>query len=214
MAKITIYNQQGKKLKDYDAPAEIFDVAFNNDLIQQALIRQLANRRVAPIAHTKTKGEVVGGKKKPFRQKGTGNARQGATNNPHQIGGGVSFGPRNARNYKQMMPKKQRRHALFSALSQKLREEKIFGLDAYEQAEIKTKTLADVIKSLPVDKDLLIVLPGKNEVLTKSANNLPLVKTITVQYLNIADLQKYDKVVFLEEALSKIEEVFSTKKSK
>jgi len=209
MAKIAIYNQEGKKVKDFEAKDIFFGVEFNSDLVQQALIRQLANRRVAPIAHTKTKGEVVGGKKKPFRQKGTGYARQGATNNPHMIGGGVSFGPRNARNYKRMMPKKQRRLALFSALSQKAREDKVFGLDNYDVKEIKTKTFTAMLSKLPIEKDVLFVLPSKNEIITKSSRNLPNVKTILTNYLNIADLQKYDKVVFLEESFQKLEEVFT-----
>lgn len=212
MAKITIYNQEGTKTHEVDAPAAIFDVKFNRDLVQQALVRQMANRRLGMIAHTKTKGEVDIGKKKPFRQKGTGNARQGATNNPHQVGGGVSFGPRNNRNYKQDMPKKQRRLALFSALSQKLRDEKVIGLDKYDEAEIKTKKLATTLSKLPADKDLLIVLPAKNAVLVKSAGNLPHVKTILVNYLNIADLQKYDTVVFMEEAIEKMSSIFLSAK--
>ncbi len=212
MAKITIYNQEGQQVHEVDAPAAIFDVKFNKDLVQQALIRQLSNRRLGMIAHTKTKGEVAIGQKKPFRQKGTGNARQGATNNPHQIGGGVSMGPRNNRNFKRDMPKKQRRLALFSALSEKLREKKVIGLDKYDGAEIKTKLLATAIGKLPVEKDLLLVMPAKNEVLVKSANNLPHVKTILVNYLNIADLQKYDTVVFLEEAIGKMEKIFLSAK--
>lgn len=212
MAKITIYNQQGTKVKDLDVSTTIFDAEFNQDLVQQALIRQLANRRLGMIAHAKTKGEVVGGKKKPFRQKGTGGARQGATNNPHQLGGGVSFGPRNVKNYKKDMPKKQRRLALFSALSLKLKENKVIGLDNYDAKAIKTKDLATVLGKLPIDKDLLIVLPGKNEILVKSANNLPHVKTILVNYLNIADLQKYDTIVFLEEAIGKMENIFLSAK--
>lgn len=212
MAKITIYNQQGTKVKDHEAPAAIFEVDFNQDLVQQALVRQLANRRLGMIAHTKTKGEVVGGKKKPFRQKGTGGARQGATNNPHQMGGGVSFGPRNVKNYKQDMPKKQRRLALFSALSQKFKDNKVIGLDVFDAKEIKTKTLATTLSKLPIEKDLLIVLPGKNEVLVKSAGNLPHVKTILVNYLNIADLQKYDTIVFMEEAIDKMSTIFLSSK--
>lgn len=211
MANITIYNQEGKKVRDFDASSTIFDAEFNRDLVQQALTRQLANRRLGMIAHTKTKGEVVGGKKKPFRQKGTGGARQGATNNPHQKGGGVSFGPRNVKNYKQDMPKKQRRAALFSALSQKLRDKKLIGLDKYDASEIKTKHFVASIKNLPIEKDCLFVIPEKNATIAKSASNLPHVKTIQVNYLNIADLQKYDTVVFLEASLGKMEEVFLTK---
>ncbi len=212
MAKITIYNQQGEKLRENEVPANIFEVPFNRDLVQQALTRQLANRRLGMIAHAKTKGEVVGGKKKPFRQKGTGNARQGATNNPHQIGGGVSFGPRNVKNYKQDMPKKQRRLALFSALSQKLRQDQIIGLDKYDGDEIRTKKFATALATLPLGKDVLIVLPEKNDTLVKSSRNLPHVKSILVNYLNIADLQKYETVLFLENALEKMENIFLSAK--
>lgn len=213
MTKITIYNQEGQKVKEMEAPKAIFGVEFNQDLVQQALVRQLSNRRLGMIAHAKTKGEVVGGKKKPFRQKGTGNARQGATNNPHQIGGGVAFGPRNVRNFKRAMPKKQRRIALFSALSQKLAENKIIGLDKYDSKEAKTKNIAKMIASLPIEKDTLFVLSEKNDNITKSARNIPTVKTINVQYLNIADLQKYDTVLFLEDAIAKMSKIFSDKQS-
>lgn len=212
MAKITIYNQAGEKLRETDVPATIFEVGFNKDLVQQALVRQLANRRLGMIAHTKTKGEVVGGKKKPFRQKGTGHARQGASNNPHQKGGGVAFGPRNVRNFKQDMPKKQRRLALFSALSQKLRDNQVIGLDKYESPTIKTKAFAETINKMPIEKDVLVVLSAKDENLTKSARNLPNVKTLLVNYLNIADLQKYETVLFLEEALAEMEKQFLAKK--
>lgn len=212
MAKITIYNQIGEKLRETDVPATIFEVDFNKDLVQQALVRQLANKRLGMIAHTKTKGEVVGGKKKPFRQKGTGHARQGASNNPHQKGGGVAFGPRNVRNFKQDMPKKQRRLALFSTLSQKLRDNQVIGLDKYESPEIKTKTFAETIGKMPIEKDVLVVLSAKDENLTKSARNLPNVKTLLVNYLNIADLQKYETVLFLEEAISEMEKHFLAKK--
>ncbi len=211
MAKITIYNQEGKVKGEFSASPVIFEAEFNRDLIQQALVRQLSNRRVGSIAHTKTKAEIVGGKKKPYRQKGTGYARQGSTVNPHQIGGGVAFGPRNNRNFKKNMPKKQRRLALFSALSQKVREDKVLGLDKYESPEIKTKQILEVLKKLPLGKDTLLVLPERNDVIAKSVRNLPHVKTIIVNYLNIADLQKYENIVFMEEALKKIEDVFLNK---
>ena len=210
---IAIYNQKGEKVKDLKVSAEIFAAKFNKDLVHQALVRQLANARLGFIAHTKTKGEIVGGKKKPFRQKGTGNARQGATNNPHQIGGGVSFGPRNNRNFTQMMPKKQRRQALFSALSQKVREDKVFGLDEFSSKEAKTKHFAEMISKLPIETDALFVLDKKNELIEKSSRNIPFVKTILVSYLNFADLQKYDKIIFVESALKEIEKVFTDKKS-
>jgi large subunit ribosomal protein L4 len=212
MAKITIYNQEGEKVREMEVPAAIFEEKFNRDLVHQALVRQLANRRLGMIAHTKTKGEVVGGKRKPFRQKGTGKARQGASNNPHQKGGGVAFGPRNNRNFKQDMPKKQRRLALFSAISQKMRENKIIGWDQYEFPEIKTKTLATALSKMPIEKDVLVVLPAKHEILSKSARNLPKVKTILVNYINIADLQKYETILFLESAIAEMEKIFLSSK--
>jgi len=209
MTKIAIYNQTGEKLKEVEVSEKIFGVDFNRDLVSQALVRQLANARVAAIAHTKTKGEITGGKKKPFRQKGTGHARQGSTVNPHQIGGGVSFGPRNNRNYTQAMPKKQRRLALFSALSEKHREEKILGLDKFNAKSIKTKNFVEMVNKLPIEKDVLVVISERNEVLEKSARNVPYAKTILVNYLNISDIQKYDKLVFTESALKKMEEIFA-----
>lgn len=211
MLKIDLYNQEGKKTGDVSVSDEIFGQKFNKDLVHQALVRQHANARLGMIAHTLTKGEVSGGGKKPYRQKGTGNARQGSIRNPHWVHGGVAFGPRNNRNFKQMMPKKQRRQALFSALSVKMAEGKIIALEAYTNEAIKTKTFEQMLHKLPIEKDVLVVLPAKNQVIEKSSNNLPYVKSIQVSYLNIADLQKYDHVLFMKESLKKMEEVFLKK---
>ncbi len=208
MAKIALYNQQGEKQKDLEVSDVMFGAKPNEDLIHQALVRQHANSRVSVITYTKTKAEVSGGGRKPFRQKGTGQARQGSTRNPHWKGGGVAFGPGNNRNYKQMMPKKQRRLALFSALSMKLGEGKVIALDKLELPKIKTKDVVNVLEKLPIEKDVLILLPEKNEIVQKSGRNLPFAKTMLVNYLNIADLQRYDKVVFLKESLKKMEELF------
>lgn len=211
MAKIVLYNQEGEKKGEVNVSDQIFGAKFNKDLIHQALLRQHSNARLGMIAHTKTKAEVKGGGKKPFRQKGTGRARQGSTRNPHYIGGGVAFGPRNNSNYKKAMPRKQRRIALFSALSTKLEENKILALDDYKSDVIKTKNFMTMLHKLPFEKDVLIVLPEKNETIQRSSRNLPFVKTIQVNYLNIADLQKYDSILFMEEALKKIESVFLEK---
>lgn len=208
MLTITLYNQQGEKKDDIKVSGKIFGVKFHQDLIHQALVRQHANARLGMIAHTKTKGEVRGGGRKPYRQKGTGRARQGSTRNPHWVGGGVAFGPRNNRNYSQMMPKKQRRLALFSALSEKHRDSNVIALDAYNSEEIKTKAFAEMLKKLPIEKDVLIVLSEKNNVVQRSSRNIPTAKTILVNYLNIADLQKYHTVLFMEDALKKIDELF------
>lgn len=208
MAKIALYNQNGEKKGDLTAPDEIFGVKFHKDLIHQALVRQLSNARTGVVAHTKTKGEVRGGGRKPYRQKGTGNARQGSIRNPHYIGGGVAFGPRNIKNYQKDMPKKQRRLALFSALSAKLGDNQIFALEEYKSESPKTKTFVDMLHKLPVDNDVLVVLAEKDDIISKSSRNVPFVKTIRVNYLNIADLQKYKHVMFLKDALSKLEQVF------
>jgi large subunit ribosomal protein L4 len=212
MAKIVIYNQNGEKKGEVAVSDTIFAAKFNKDLIHQALLRQLSNARPGVFAHTKNKGEVRGGGRKPFRQKGTGNARQGSIRNPHYIGGGVAFGPRNVRNFQKEMPKKQRRLALFSALSAKLNENKVLALDEYKSDEIKTKSLMQCLHKLPIEKDVLIVLPEKNTTFQKSSNNLPFAKTIIVNYLNLADLQKYEHILFMEEALTKMEEIFLPKK--
>lgn len=209
MLKIDLYNQNGEKRGQLEVPDHIFGLKPNKDLVQQALIRQLASRRLGMIAHTKTKGEVRGGGRKPYRQKGTGKARQGSIRNPHWIKGGVALGPRNNRNYVLRMPRKQRRLALFCALSMKMGEGRIFALDKYETESIKTKDFAEMLKKLPLQKNALFVIPEKNDHLQKSCRNLPSIKTLLVSYLNIADLQKYDCLVFLEEALKKIEKVFS-----
>lgn len=204
--KADLYSQTGEKKGQVDLNKDFFEVPFNGDLIHQALVRQHANGRRA-IAHTKLRGEVRGGGRKPFRQKGTGNARQGSRRMPQLKGGGVVFGPRNDRNFKVDMPRKQRRKALFSALSLKAAEGQIMALDKYE-GEVKSKPFAEMVEKLPIDRNVLIVLSEKNETIQKSSNNLPNVKTILVNYLNIADLQKYRNVLFLEEALTKMTEVF------
>lgn len=210
--KVDLYTQTGEKKGQVELKKEFFEVPYNEDLIHQALVRQHANKRIA-IAHTKTRGEVRGGGRKPFRQKGTGSARQGSRSTPNLRGGGVVFGPRNDRNFTVDMPKKQRRKALFSALSVKAKADQIIALESYE-GEVKTKAFADLIKKLPVDRNVLVVIPEKNEVIQKSTSNLANAKTIIVNYLNIADLQKYRKVLFLKDALPKMEEVFKSATNK
>jgi large subunit ribosomal protein L4 len=204
--KADLYAQTGEKKGQIELKKEFFEVPFNADLIHQALIRQHANARI-PIAHTKQRSDVRGGGRKPHRQKGTGYARQGSRRSPQFKGGGVVFGPRNVRNFKVDMPKKQRRKALFSALSVKAANKQILALENYE-GEIKTKAFAQMIEKLPIEKDVLFVIPEKNEVVQKSSANLPNVKTILVNYLNIADLQKYENVLFLKKALEKMEDIF------
>ncbi|MFH1284278.1 MAG: 50S ribosomal protein L4 [Candidatus Peregrinibacteria bacterium] len=211
--KIDLYTQTGEKNGTIDLPKEIFEVPFNEDLIHQALKRQLANARI-PTAHTKKRDEVSGGGRKPHRQKGTGMARQGSTRSPHMRGGGVVFGPTNKRNFKTDMPKKQRRKALFSALSEKARNNEIMALEGYETSELKTKQFAQMLKKMPIEREVLIVTAIKNETIQKSGRNLPNVKIITANYINIHDLQRHKNILFLKDAVDKLKEVFLTKKAK
>jgi len=208
--KIDLYTQTGDKKGEITLKKEIFELPFNEDLVHQALLYQLANGRIV-VAHTKTKGEVRGGGKKPYAQKGTGQARQGSIRNPHYKGGGVAFGPRNTENYTQRMPKKQRRKALFCALSEKARDGMILAIEKFE-GEAKTRTFADLLKKLPIKKDVLVVTPGKEKALELSSRNLANTKVVQVNYMNIHDLQKYDNVLFTVRSLEKLEEVFLAKK--
>lgn len=207
MVNIDLYKQTGEKNGTMELPKEIFEVEFNGDLIHQALVMQLANTRVA-IAHTKTRADIRGGGRKPFKQKGTGNARQGSIRAPNHRGGGRVFGPRNLRNFSKMMPKLQRRQALFSALSEKVRSKEVIGLEGYEGKTPKTKEFAMMISKLPVKRKVLVVLPGKNTVIQKSAENLPNIKTIQASYVNIHDLQKFTTVVLFKDAVDVLKKTF------
>ena len=208
--QVDIYNQAGEKTGSLELPEEIFGTPFNKDLVHQALIRQLANKRVA-TAHVKTRGQVRGGGRKPFRQKGTGNARQGTIRAPHMRGGGSVFGPNKGRNFVKDMPKKQRRKALFCALSEKARNQEIFVLEGYSADKPKTKEFAAMLQKLPIDRNVLVVIPEKNESVQKSSSNLANAKTIMANYLNIHDLQKYRKVLLFKDSVDKIRETFLNK---
>lgn len=206
--KADIYSQSGEKTGSIELKKEIFEVPFNSDLVHQALVYQMANARIV-LAHTKTRSEVSGSTKKIYRQKGTGRARQGANRNVHMRGGCVVFGPRNTRNFSKSMPKKQRRKALFCALSEKAREGNVIALEKYE-GESKTKAFIEMMSKLPLKKSTLVVLPSRDKTVELSARNIPKVKTIHANYLNIKDLQKYNTVLFLKSALEKLEEIFLT----
>ncbi|MBU1151385.1 50S ribosomal protein L4 [Patescibacteria group bacterium] len=206
--KVDLYSQKGEKSGQLELPKEISELPFNKDLVHQALVRQLANKRVA-IAHTKTRGEVSGGGRKPFRQKGTGNARQGTIRAPHMKGGGVVFGPRNNRNFEKDMPRKQRRLALLSAFSEKVRSNEVMGLEDYKAEKPKSKDLVELLNKLPIEKTVLLVIAEKDTAIQKSSANLPNTKTILANYLNIHDLQKYKTVIILKDAVEKIKETFT-----
>jgi len=205
--KIDLYTQAGEKKGTVDVSDVMFKAPVHEELVRLALIRQMSNAR-QPIAHTKTRGEVRGGGRKPWRQKGTGRARFGSTRNPIWRSGGVAFGPRNVRNFNKNMTKKARRAALFSLLSQKAGDSQIFALNKFELKTPKTKDFTTMMSKLPVERSLLVVAGEKDANLEKSASNLSDVKVILVNYLNPHDLLKYEKVMFLESALKKAEELF------
>lgn len=205
----TLYNQQGEKKGEVTLNDVVFGIKPNKSLMHQAVLFQMANSR-KPIAHTKVQSDVRGGGRKPYRQKGTGNARQGSIRAPHYKGGGVVFGPRSNRNFTIKMPVGERRKALFSALSVKAHDKSVLVLDQYK-GEAKTKPFANMIKALPITRSVLIVIPAKNEPFEKSARNLPQVKTILASYLNVKDVLQYRSILFLEEALPVIEKTFLKK---
>lgn len=209
--KFNIYNQKGDVAKEANLPKEVFGLEIKESVVHRALIRQLSNSR-NPIAHTLEKGEVRGGGAKPYRQKGTGRARQGSTRNPHFVGGGVAFGPRNTSNFQKQMPKKERRKALLMALSVKAQDKQVFGLDKYEDKEFKTKNFADLLTKLPVERNVLVVVAENDENYTnlkRVTGNLPNVKTILASYLNIQDLQKYESLCLVGDSTQKIQETFT-----
>lgn len=205
--KIDLYTQDGAKKGQLIVSNKIFGQKVNQTAIHKLLMLQLSNRR-NPVAHTKTKGEVRGGGKKPHQQKHTGRARQGSTRNPHFIGGGVAFGPHNDRNFILKMPRQERRLALKSCLSAKAKDNLILALESFEPEKPKTKLFAGLLKKLPIEKDVLFVIPEKNELLYRVSRNLPNVKTILVNYLNPGDLLRYQNVLFLREAVKKLESSF------
>lgn len=207
MKKVTVYNDNGQKVEDIALNKDIFGIDPNEALVAMALRYQRNNSRKS-IAHTKGKAEVRGGGKKPFRQKGTGRARRGSSRSPICIGGGVTFGPRNTRNFAIAMPRKQRRKALFSVLSKKLDGEQVFVLDKYGKKDIKTKQFAELHNKLPVEKSVLIVVGENSDVLTKSARNVEGVGIVDVRYLNIFDTLKYQSICFLKDSLPVLESTF------
>ena len=209
--QIDIYSQAGTKKGKVSLDATMFEANVNEGLIYLAVQRQLGCMR-SSNAYTKTKGDVRGGGRKPWKQKGTGRARTGMIRNPHWRGGGVTFGPRGNRNFDKQMTKKMRRSALFSALSSKAADKAIVGLDKYEVDTPKTKDFAAFLTKLGADKRTLVVSATNDPMLLKSTNNLQKVKTISAQYLNVMDIINADKIIFLQDALTAASDIFVTKK--
>ena len=191
--QVPVYNIQGEQVSETELRDDIFAVPVSEALMHQALVRQLANARLG-THDTKTRGEVRGGGRKPWRQKGTGRARQGSIRAPHWRGGGTVFGP-TPRSYAQKMPRKMRRQALRSALSVKASGAQFRVLDELEMSEPKTKEMLRILESLEAGSSVLILLPQSDQVILRSVSNLPKVRTLVAQYLNVRDLLKYDTIL-------------------
>jgi len=209
---IKVYNKDGKEIEELSLNEQIFnDENINPSLMHEFVVMQLANARYN-IAKTKTRWEVKASGRKLYRQKGTGNARVGDAASPIRRGGGVAFGPTGNENYHKAMPKKQRRKALFSALTVRVKDADILALDKYDFDAIATKNAINVLKNLNLSGEkILIVIPEKNEIITKSFRNIPGVKTILANYINVYDLLSYKKILFLKDSLSVIENIFLSK---
>lgn len=204
--KVDVVNIEGKKIKSVELPAKIFEAPVNTNLMHQAYVRQIANARLG-THKTKTRSEVSGGGRKPWRQKGTGRARQGSIRAPQWVGGGRVHAPR-PRDYSQKMPRKMRRAALRSALSVKASDEAILVLDEISLSEPKTREIAQVKEKLAGESSVLLIIPEKNEkydMVHRAANNLPDLKLLMANYMNIRDLLGYDKVIIPLAALEVIE---------
>ena len=207
MPKIDVYNIEGKKVSDCELNEAIFGIEPNEDIVHSVLVNYLANQRQGTQS-TKTRTEVSGGGKKPWRQKGTGRARQGSIRAPHWVGGGVALGPK-PRSYKYRVNKKERRLAIKSVLSSKVLENELVVVDAIDFKEIKTKNMVNALANLKVAGKTLILLPEKNENVQKSARNIEGVKTSLVNTINVYDLLKYTNLVVTLDTVKKLEEVYA-----
>ena len=206
MANVAVYNMEGKEVDKIELNDSIFGVEINEHLVHMAVLNQLANKRQG-TQKAKTRSEVRGGGRKPWRQKGTGHARQGSTRSPQWTGGGVVFAP-TPRDYSFKLNKKEKRAALKSALTSRVVENKFVVVDELKLDEIKTKKFVEVLKNLNVEK-ALVVLNDMDEKVIASAANIPTVKTTQTNELNVFDVLKYDTVVVTKAAVATIEEVYA-----
>jgi len=191
--KVNVVDMQGKKVKTADLPADIFEAPIKQDLMHQAYVRQMANARLG-TRKTKTRGEVSGGGKKPWRQKGTGRARHGSRRSPIWVGGGKTHTPQ-PKSFRKKMPRKMRRAALRSALSVKAAQAEIIVLDEWKVESGKARVMEGVLKKLVGDSSVLLLVAGSDDLLEKSTRNLQSAKTLNANYLNIRDLLKFDRVI-------------------
>ena len=207
MPKVNVYNQLGEVVGDIELNEAIFGIEVNEHVVYEVVKNHLANRRQGTQS-AKTRAEVRGGGRKPWRQKGTGRARQGSIRAPQWKGGGVVFAPK-PRSYRYSVPKKVRRLAMKSVLTSKVLEGELRILDALTVDAFSTKKAKEILKNLSLETKTMIVLPEGNEMIVKSFANLPKVETVVVDYMNVYDLMIFDNLVIVKDALSKIEEVYA-----
>lgn len=215
--KVNIYNQEGEVVGEIDLPSEFFEVPFNNDLVWQVFVSQMANQR-KPIAHTKDRGEVRGGGRKPWPQKGTGRARHGSIRSPLWVGGGITFGPRKEKKYEKRIPKKMKRKALLSVLSEKLRKKLLFILDKIKIEKAKTKEVDKILKNLREKikefqkGSVIFVVSKKDPSLKRAARNIPDLEIVEAKDLNILTLLSFKYVFLTKDSIKVIQEKFKLKK--
>lgn len=207
MPKVNVYNQLGEVVGDIELNEAIFGIEVNEHVVYEVVKNHLANRRQGTQS-AKTRAEVRGGGRKPWRQKGTGRARQGSIRAPQWKGGGVVFAPK-PRSYRYSVPKKVRRLAMKSVLTSKVLEGELRILDALTVDAFSTKKAKEILRNLNLETKTMIVLPEGNEMIVKSFANLPKVETVVVDYMNVYDLMRFDNLVIVKDALSKIEEVYA-----
>ena len=206
MANVSVYNMEGKEVGNMDLNDAVFGVEINEHLVHMAVVQNLANKRQG-TQKAKTRSEVSGGGRKPWRQKGTGHARQGSTRSPQWKGGGVVFAP-TPRDYSFKLNKKEKRAALKSVLTSRVQDNKLIVLDELKFDAIKTKDFKKVMDNLKVDK-AMVVIGGQDENVILSARNLPTVDTAVAENINVYDILKGDTLVLTKDAVAKIEEVFA-----
>ncbi|PKL72367.1 50S ribosomal protein L4 [Candidatus Kuenenbacteria bacterium HGW-Kuenenbacteria-1] len=218
MSKITIYNQEGNRVEEQELNSTIFDVKINPEVIHQVIVAQMANARQV-LAHTKTRGEIRGGGKKPWKQKGTGRARAGTIRSPLWKGGGIVFGPSKERNFSKKVNKKMKKKALFMVLADKVKSDWMITLDKLELTEGKTKEILKVLENLnklfqsteeekQKKEKILIVIENKNENLIRATKNISRIGTIRADCLNIVDLLKYKYLLITKKGIQKIEKTY------
>jgi len=207
MPKVALYNTKGEQVGEVELSDDVFGVEVRPDIMHRVVVNYLANQRQG-TSSTLTRGEVSGGGRKPWRQKGTGRARHGSIRSPLWRKGGIVFGPK-PRSYNFTLPKKLKRFALKSALSAKVADNELIILDGLTMEAPKTKSIVEILKNINADSKALIVLAGKDDNVVKSARNLPGVKTASVNTLNVYDILNHESLIITKEAAEQVEEVYA-----